>query len=412
MAAPEIRKERVNITTIGHVDHGKTTLSAAITKYLSSKGRAKFKDYGEIDRAPEEKARGITINAAHVPFETENRAYSLIDCPGHADYVKNMITGASQTDGAILVVAATDGVMPQTREHLRLAHRIGIKHLVVFINKADIVDDLSIIELVEMEVRDCLTKYGFNGVETPVIGGSARCVLDGKNPEIGEKKIEKLIETIDNFPSPIRDISKPFLMPISDKFTISGRGTVVTGTPERGVLTVNSEVEIVGLPQTKNAPLIIKTKVVEIQENHLPLKEGKPGDDLAILLQKIKLEDVTRGQVLAAPGSIKPRTKFEATAYILTKEEGGRHTPFGGSERESKKDKKSGKEYRPQFHFFTADVTGSIQLSENIEMVMPGDTVDFTVKLVEPLAFENSDNFIIREGGKTIGEGKVTKIIE
>ena len=412
-AAPEIRKERVNITTLGHVDHGKTTLSAAITKYLSGKGKAKFKDYGEIDRAPEEKARGITINAAHIPFETEKRSYSLIDCPGHQDYVKNMITGASQTDGAILVVAATDGVMPQTSEHLRLAHRIGIKYLVVFINKVDAVEDPSMVELAEMEIRDYLTKYGFNGEETPIIKGSAKCALDGKNPEMGEQKINKLIEIIDTYiPSPIRDISKPFLMPISDKFTISGRGTVVTGIPVRGMLTANSEVEIVGLPQTKNASSIIKTKVIEIQENHIALKEGKPGDDLAILLQKIKLEDVTRGQVLAALGSIKAHTKFEATAYILTKEEGGRHTPFGGSERESKKAKKSGKEYRPQFYFRTSDVTGSIELSKNIEMVMPGDTVDFTVKLIEPLAFENGDNFIIREGGKTIGEGKVTKIIE
>ncbi|RHZ37786.1 Elongation factor Tu [endosymbiont GvMRE of Glomus versiforme] len=426
-------KDHVNITTIGHVDHGKTTLSAAITKYLAGKGLAKFKDYGEIDRAPEERERKITINATHIPFETEDRTiethdkktikilgrdYSLIDCPGHADYIKNMITGISQTDGAILVVAATDGVMKQTKEHLRLANRTGIKYLVVFINKVDAVEDPSIIKLVEMEIRDYLTKYGFNGEKTPIIEGSAKCALDEKNPEIGEKKIKELLNVIDEYiPNPIRDISKPFLMSIEDKFTKSGRGSVVTGRPERGVLKTNDKVEIVGLPQGKNVLPIIETKVKEIQSNHQKKDEIIPGDDIAVLLGIDSLEEITRGQVLAALGSIKPHTKFEATAYILTKEEGGRHTPFGGSERESKKTK-SGKEYRPQFYFRTADVTGSIsspknpQTGESVEMVMPGDTVDFIVELIAPLALENNDNFVVREGGKLVAEGKVTKIIK
>lgn len=408
----ELTKEHINITTIGHVDHGKTTLSAAITKYLSTKGQAKFKDYEEIDRAPEEKDRGITINATHLEFETDKKHYSLVDCPGHADYVKNMITGASQADGAILVVAATDGAMPQTKEHLRLARQIGIKHLVTFINKVDIADS-EMLDLVEMEIRGLLGQYGFDGQKSPFIKGSAKCALDGEKPEIGEQKIKELLDIVDEYiPTPLRDVSKPFLMAIGDTFMKSGRGTLVSGSVIRGELKPGEEVEIVGLPTTIDAPLIIKTKATEIQMFYKPLSKAKPGYDIAVLLQGIKREQTARGQVLAAPGSIKPHTKFEATAYILTKEEGGRHTPFGGKEVEGKKTKGS-KEYRPQFHFRTADVTGSISLPENIEMVMPGDNIErFTVELANSIALENNDNFSIREGGKTVGEGKITKIIK
>ena len=413
----ELNKEHINITTIGHVDHGKTTLSAAITKYAANKGWAKFVDYKEIDKAPEEKARGITINAAHLEFETETRHYSLTDCPGHADYVKNMITGASQANGGILVVAATDGAMPQTREHLRLARQIGIKYLVVFINKVDAADP-AFLDLVEMEIRDLLSQYGFDGQNVPFIKGSALCALEEKNPEIGEQKIAELLNTIDKYiPIPVRDTSKPFLMAIADTFMKSGRGTLVSGNVIRGELKPGEEVEIVGLPTTNDAPLTIKTKATEIQMFHKPLSKAKPGYDIAVLLQGIKREQTARGQALAAPGTIKPHTKFEATAYILTKEEGGRHTPFGGSMKEGNKTK-SGKEYRPQFHFHTADVTGSIsspknpQTGELVEMVMPGDNINFTVELVKPVAIENNTRFSIRESKKTVGEGTITKIIE
>lgn len=433
-----IKKEHINITTIGHVDHGKTTLSAAITKYAASKGLAKFVDYEEIDRAPEEKQRGITINAAHLEFETDDREiktgdetkkvigrhYSLIDCPGHADYVKNMITGASQAEGGILVVGATDGQMPQTREHLRLIRQIGVKHLVVFINKVDVVLDLSMIELVEMEIRDLLTTYGFDGEKTPIIKGSALLALEGKQPELGEQSIRDLLDAVDmHIPTPLRDVDKPFLMYIEKVESISksksggGIGTVVTGVPQRGKLVlkksaggVGAEIEIVGIGST------IAATATGIEMHHKPLNEAIPGYDVGVLLRGVKKEQVRRGQVLAEPGTIKSHTKFEADAYILTKEEGGRHTPFGGSKKEEKTTSK--KEYRPQFYFYTADVTGSIsspknpQTGEAVEMVMPGDTINFVVKLVAPVAIESGFSFSIREGGKTVGTGTVTKIIE
>ncbi|CAH1755990.1 14066_t:CDS:2 [Entrophospora sp. SA101] len=383
----ELNKEHINITTIGHVDHGKTTLSAAITKYAASK-------------APEEKARGITINAAHLELETQTRHYSLTDCPGHADYVKNMITGASQADGGILVVAATDGAMPQTKEHLRLARQIGIKHLVVFINKVDDVSDLSFVDLVEMEMRDLLNQYKFDGQKTPFVKGSALSALEGKNPEIGEQRIEELLNTIDQYiPNPVRDISKPFLMPIGKAETKTGLGTIATGNVLRGKLKLEprgTNVEIVGLGPTTSAV------ATGIEMFHKSLSEALPGYDIGVLLRGIKREQIRRGQVLAAPGTIKAHAKFEATAYILTKEEGGRHTPFGGSDKEGKK-AKSGKEYRPQFHFHTADVTGSIsspknpQTGELVEMVMPGDNINFTVELGSPVAIENNTRFSIRE---------------
>jgi elongation factor Tu len=411
-----IEKEYVNITTIGHVDHGKTTLSAAITKYLSSKKLAEFKKYEEIDRAPEEKARGITINAAHIPFETDKREYSLVDCPGHRDYIKNMITGASQADAGVLVVAATDGIMPQTEEHLRLVRQIGIKHLIVFVNKVDVIDDLSIIELVEMEMRDLLTKYGFDGQKIPFVKGSALLALEGKQPEMGEKSIEELINVIDeHIPTPIRDISKPFLMPISKEETITGIGTIVEGNPLRGKLELKpggTKVEIVGFGPTINAV------VTSIEKFHKKLNEATPGLDIAMALRGIKREQVCRGQVIAAPGTIKPYTKFETAVYILTKEEGGRHTPFGASKKKGE-ETKSGKEYRPQFYFYTADVTGSISSPKDPqtgkpewEMVMPGDNIHCIVELINPIALEEGTRFSIREGGKTVGEGKVTKIIE
>jgi elongation factor Tu len=414
-----LNKEHVNITTLGHVDHGKTTLGAAITKSAANIG-GKFVDYQEIDKAPEEKARGITINAAHLEVETKKRHYSLTDCPGHADYIKNMITGASQADGAILVVAATDGAMPQTKEHLRLARQIGIRYLVVFINKIDAADP-AFLDLVEMEIRDLLTQYGFDGQKAPFIRGSALCALEGKNPEIGEQKILELLNAVDEYiPSPTRDTSKPFLMPISgaDSITKSksggGIGTVITGVPSRGILKLEprgTEVEIVGLGPT------ISVVATGIEMYHKPLNEAVPGYDVGILLRGIKKEQIHRGQVLAAPGTVKPHTKFEATAYILTKEEGGRHTPFGGSEKEGKKTK-SGKEYQPQFYFHTADVTGSISFPKNpqtgelVEMVMPGDNINFIVTLNKPVAIENNTRFSIRESKKTVGEGTITKIIE
>lgn len=433
----KLSKEHVNITTIGHVDHGKTTLSAAITKYAANKGWGKFVDYKEIDKAPEEKARGITINAAHLELETADRDveiknevkkvtgrhYSLIDCPGHADYVKNMITGASQAEGGILVVAATDGQMPQTREHLRLIRQIGVKHLVVFINKVDVVLDLSMIDLVEMELRDLLTTYGFDGEKTPFIKGSALLALEGKQPELGEESIKDLLDAIDiHIPNPVRDLDKPFLMPIEKAESIKklqgggegragGIGTVVTGVPLRGKLSKGKELEIVGFSSTP-----VRVTVTGIEMHRKVLDQVLPGHDVGILLRGIKREQIRRGQVLAEPGTIKSHTKFKTETYILTKEEGGRHTPFGGSTKEGKK-AKSGKEYRPQFFFHTADVTGSISSPKDssgneVEMVMPGDTVNFTVNLVAPVAIEPGTSFSIREGGRTVGSGKVTEIIE
>jgi elongation factor Tu len=431
----KLSKEHVNITTIGHVDHGKTTLSAAITKYAANKGWGKFVDYKEIDKAPEEKARGITINAAHLELETADRDveiknevkkvtgrhYSLIDCPGHADYVKNMITGASQAEGGILVVAATDGQMPQTREHLRLIRQIGVKHLVVFINKVDAADP-ELLDLVEMEIRDLLETYGFHGQKTPVIKGSALLALEGKQPEVGEQSIKALLDAIDIYiPNPTRDLDKPFLMPIEKAESIKklqgggegragGIGTVVTGVPLRGKLSKGEEIEIVGFGST------FKTTVTGIEMHRKVLDQVLPGYDVGILLRGIKREQIRRGQVLAKPGTIKPHTKFKANTYILTKEEGGRHTPFGVSTKEGKKTK-SGKEYRPQFFFHTADVTGSISSPKDssgkeVEMVMPGDTVNFTVSLVASVAIEPGTNFSIREGGRTVGAGKVIEIIE
>lgn len=431
----KLSKEHVNITTIGHVDHGKTTLSAAITKYAANKGWGKFVDYKEIDKAPEEKARGITINAAHLELETADRDveiknevkkvtgrhYSLIDCPGHADYVKNMITGASQAEGGILVVAATDGQMPQTREHLRLIRQIGVKHLVVFINKVDAADP-ELLDLVEMEIRDLLETYGFHGQKTPVIKGSALLALEGKQPEVGEQSIKNLLDAIDMYiPNPTRDLDKPFLMPIEKAESIKklqgggegragGIGTVVTGVPLRGKLSKGEEIEIVGFGST------FKTTVTGIEMHRKVLDQVLPGYDVGILLRGIKREQIRRGQVLAKPGTIKPHTKFKANTYILTKEEGGRHTPFGVSTKEGKKTK-SGKEYRPQFFFHTADVTGSISSPKDssgkeVEMVMPGDTVNFTVSLVAPVAIEPGTRFSIREGGRTVGAGTVIEIIE
>jgi elongation factor Tu len=381
-------KPHVNIGTIGHVDHGKTTLTAAITKQFGD-----FKSYDQIDSAPEERARGITISTAHVEYETPARHYAHVDCPGHADYVKNMITGAAQMDGAILVVNAADGPMPQTREHILLARQVGVPQLVVFLNKVDQVDDEELLELVEMEVRELLSSYDFDGDNIPIIAGSALAALEDRNPEIGSEKIAELMAAVDTWiPTPARPIDQPFLMPIEDVFSISGRGTVVTGRIERGVVTVGEEIEIVGIRDTK------KTTVTGVEMFRKLLDRGEAGDNVGALLRGIGREDVERGQVLCKPGSVKPHRKFEAEAYILTKEEGGRHTPFFAN-------------YRPQFYFRTTDVTGTVALPEGTEMVMPGDNLKFEVELIAPIAMEEKLRFAIREGGRTVGAGVVSKIL-
>ena len=383
-------KPHVNIGTIGHVDHGKTTLTAAITKRLAEKGQAKFEDYADIDKAPEERERGITINTAHVEYETDKRHYAHVDCPGHADYVKNMITGAAQMDGAILVLAATDGPMAQTKEHILLARQVGVPRIVVFMNKCDMVDDPEMLDLVEMDVRELLSKYGYDGDNTPVIRGSALKALEG-DPE-WEAKIDELMDAVDEWiPTPERDNTKPFLMSIEDVFTITGRGTVVTGRVERGELKLNDEVEIVGLKDTQ------KTVVTGIEMFRKQLDFAEAGDNAGVLLRGISREQVQRGQVLAKPGTVTPHTKFEAQVYVLSKEEGGRHTPFFSN-------------YRPQFYFRTTDVTGVVTLPEGTEMVMPGDNVSMSVELIAPIAIENGTKFSIREGGRTVGAGTVTKI--
>jgi elongation factor Tu len=390
----ERKKPHMNVGTIGHVDHGKTTLTAAITKVLASQGMAEFKAYDQIDKAPEEKARGITINATHVEYETANRHYAHVDCPGHADYVKNMITGAAQMDGAILVVSAPDGPMPQTREHILLARQVGVPAIVVYLNKVDMVDDVSMIELVEEEVRDLLKKYGFPGDKTPIIRGSALKALEGDKSEIGVPSILKLMEAVDSFiPTPKRDIDKPFLMPIEDVFSISGRGTVVTGRAERGIVKIGEEVEIIGFRDTA------KTTITGVEMFNKEMKEGVAGDNIGLLLRGTKKEDVERGQVVAAPGSITPHKKFKAQILVLTKDEGGRHSPFFTG-------------YRPQFYFRTTDVTGTVALPAGREMVMPGDDVEVTIELVSKIAMDEGLKFAVREGGRTIGAGVVTKIIE
>ena len=385
-------KPHLNIGTIGHVDHGKTTLTAAITSYLAKKGGAVAKAYDEIDAAPEEKARGITINTAHIEYETEKRHYAHVDCPGHADYVKNMITGAAQMDGAILVVAATDGVMPQTREHILLARQVGVPYIVVFLNKTDLVDDAELIDLVEMDVRDLLNSYGFPGDTLPVIRGSAKKALDGDPAE--EAHIQELMDAVDSyFPLPQHDKDKPFLLPIEDVMTISGRGTVVTGRVERGVIKLNEEVEIVGIRETQ------KTVVTGLEMFRKSLDYAEPGDNVGVLLRGINRDQVVRGQVLAKPGSVTPHTKFTASVYVLKKEEGGRHTAFLSN-------------YRPQFYFHTTDITGVITLPAGVEMVMPGDNVELTVELIHPVAIEKGTKFSIREGGRTVGSGSVTDILK
>ena len=390
----ERNKPHVNVGTIGHVDHGKTTLTAAVTKYSADKGSAEFKAYDQIDNAPEERERGITIATAHVEYETENRHYAHVDCPGHADYVKNMITGAAQMDGAILVVSANDGPMPQTREHILLARQVGVPHIVVFMNKVDMVDDPELLDLVELEVRELLSSYDFPGDDVPIIRGSALKSLEGDTSEIGEPAIEKLLATLDEyFPEPKRDVDKPFLMPVEDVFSIQGRGTVATGRVERGVVNTGDEIELVGLKETT------KTIVTGVEMFRKELDTGQAGDNVGCLLRGTKREDIERGQVLAAPGSITPHTKFKAEVYILTKEEGGRHTPFF-------------KGYRPQFYFRTTDVTGSVELPEGAEMVMPGDNVTVTVELIQPIAMDKELRFAIREGGRTVGAGVVSEIIE
>ncbi|MCA3357730.1 MAG: elongation factor Tu [Roseomonas sp.] len=387
----ERNKPHCNIGTIGHVDHGKTSLTAAITKVLAKAGGATFTAYDQIDKAPEERARGITISTAHVEYETANRHYAHVDCPGHADYVKNMITGAAQMDGAILVVSAADGPMPQTREHILLARQVGVPALVVFLNKVDMADP-DLLELVEMEVRELLSSYQFPGDDIPIIHGSALCALEDRDPEKGEQAILKLMEAVDAYiPQPERPIDRPFLMPIEDVFSISGRGTVVTGRVERGIVRVGEEVEIIGLKAT------VKTTVTGVEMFRKLLDQGQAGDNIGALLRGTKREDVERGQVLAAPGSITPHTKFKAEAYVLTKEEGGRHTPFFTN-------------YRPQFYFRTTDVTGVVSLPEGVEMVMPGDNVSMDVELIAPIAMDEGLRFAIREGGRTVGAGVVAKI--
>ena len=387
-------KTHVNIGTIGHVDHGKTTLTAAITKVLAGKGQAEYKAFDQIDNAPEERERGITIATAHVEYETDARHYAHVDCPGHADYVKNMITGAAQMDGAILVVSAADGPMPQTREHILLARQVGVPYMVVYLNKADMVDDEELLELVEMEVRELLCSYDFPGDDTPIIKGSALKALEGEKSFLGEESIERLMDAVDSYiPDPERAIDRPFLMPVEDVFSISGRGTVATGRVERGICKVGEEVEVVGIKNT------IKTTVTGVEMFRKLLDEGRAGDNIGALLRGVKREDIERGQVLAKPGSITPHTKFKAEAYILTKEEGGRHTPFFNG-------------YRPQFYFRTTDVTGVAELPEGIEMVMPGDNVAMTIKLITPIAMDDGLRFAIREGGRTVGAGVVASIIE
>jgi len=390
----ERNKPHVNVGTIGHVDHGKTTLTAAITTVLSSKFGGEAKAYDQIDAAPEEKARGITINTAHVEYETKNRHYAHVDCPGHADYVKNMITGAAQMDGAILVVSAADGPMPQTREHILLARQVGVPYIIVFMNKCDMVDDEELLELVEMEVRELLSKYEFPGDDTPIVKGSAKLALEGDKGDLGEVAIMALAEALDSYiPEPQRAIDGTFLMPIEDVFSISGRGTVVTGRVERGIVKVGEEVEIVGLKAT------VKTTVTGVEMFRKLLDQGQAGDNVGVLLRGTKREEVERGQVLAKPGSIKPHTKFECEVYVLSKEEGGRHTPFFNN-------------YRPQFYFRTTDVTGAVTLPEGTEMVMPGDNVKMTVALIAPIAMEQGLRFAIREGGRTVGAGVVAKILD
>ena len=385
-------KPHVNIGTIGHVDHGKTTLTAAISAHLAGKYGNEKVDFANIDKAPEERERGITINTAHIEYSTEKRHYAHVDCPGHADYVKNMITGAAQMDGAILVIAATDGPMAQTREHILLARQVGVPRMVVFMNKCDMVDDAELLDLVEMEIRELLTEYGYDGDNTPIIRGSALKALEG-DEEWG-KKIDELMDAVDNWiETPVRDTDKPFLMPIEDVFTITGRGTVVTGRVERGQLKLNDEVEIVGIKPTK------KTVVTGIEMFRKQLDYAEAGDNAGVLLRGISREEVERGQVLAKPGSVTPHTKFKATVYVLSKEEGGRHTPFFTN-------------YRPQFYFRTTDVTGVIELPQGTEMVMPGDNVEFTVELIAPIAIENGTKFSIREGGRTVGAGNVSEIIK
>jgi len=390
----ERTKPHVNVGTIGHVDHGKTTLTAAMTLVLSKKYGGEVKAYDQIDNAPEEKARGITINTAHVEYETEKRHYAHVDCPGHADYIKNMITGAAQMDGAILVVSAADGPMPQTREHILLARQVGVPFIVVYMNKADMVDDKELLELVELEVRELLSKYQFPGDKTPIVIGSAKMALEGDTSELGAGSIFKLAEALDSYiPQPTRLVDGPFLMPVEDVFSISGRGTVVTGRVERGIVKVGDELEIVGLKPT------LKTVCTGVEMFRKLLDQGQAGDNVGVLLRGTKREEVERGQVLAKPGSITPHTKFSCEVYVLSKEEGGRHTPFFPG-------------YRPQFYFRTTDVTGSVVLPEGTEMVMPGDNIGMTVTLIAPIAMEEGLRFAIREGGRTVGAGVVAKIIE
>jgi elongation factor Tu len=390
----ERTKPHLNVGTIGHVDHGKTTLTAAITKVLAEKKMAEYLAYDKIDKAPEERERGITIAIAHVEYQTEKRHYAHVDCPGHADYVKNMITGAAQMDGAILVVSAADGPMPQTREHILLARQVGVPYIVVFLNKADMVDDKELLDLVELEVRELLSKYEFPGDEVPFVVGSALKVLEGDKGEMGEQAIMKLMDAIDSYvPTPKREIDKPFLMPIEDVFSISGRGTVVTGRVEQGVVKVGDEMEIVGIRDTQ------KTVVTGVEMFRKLLDEGQAGDNIGVLLRGTKKEDVERGMVLAKPKSITPHTKFKAEAYILTKEEGGRHTPFFNG-------------YRPQFYFRTTDVTGVAKLAEGVEMVMPGDNVSLEVELITPIAMAKELRFAIREGGRTVGAGVITEVLD
>jgi elongation factor Tu len=390
----ERTKPHVNVGTIGHVDHGKTTLTAALTKVMAEKFGGEFKAYDQIDKAPEEKARGITIATAHVEYQSANRHYAHVDCPGHADYVKNMITGAAQMDGAILVCSAADGPMPQTREHILLARQVGVPYIVVFLNKADMVDDAELLELVEMEVRELLTKYEFPGDTTPIVTGSALKALEGDTSAIGVPAVLKLVEEMDKYiPVPERAIDGAFLMPVEDVFSISGRGTVVTGRIERGIVKVNDEVEIIGITATT------KTTCTGVEMFRKLLDQGQAGDNVGVLLRGTKREEVQRGQVLAKPGSITPHTKFECEVYVLTKEEGGRHTPFF-------------KGYRPQFYFRTTDVTGAVELPEGVEMVMPGDNIKMVVELIAPIAMEEKLRFAIREGGKTVGSGVVSKILK
>ena len=390
----ERKKPHVNIGTIGHVDHGKTTLTAAITKVLAGKGQAEFKSFDQIDNAPEERERGITIATAHVEYETDKRHYAHVDCPGHADYVKNMITGAAQMDGAILVVSAADGPMPQTREHILLARQVGVPYIVVFLNKADMVDDPELLELVELEIRELLSSYDFPGDDIPIIKGSALKGLEGDKGELGEQAIMALMDAVDSYiPEPERAIDKPFLMPVEDVFSISGRGTVATGRVERGVVKVGEEVEIVGIKPTA------KTTVTGVEMFRKLLDEGRAGDNIGALLRGVKREEIERGQVLAKPGSITPHTKFKAEVYILSKDEGGRHTPFFNG-------------YRPQFYIRTTDVTGSLHLPEGVEMVMPGDNTTISAELMVPVAIEKGSRFAIREGGRTVGAGTITEIIQ